>query len=379
MTQSEEELQNQGFLDRLRRSWEDPDGRKVILRRILILLVVLLALPKVWPSISKYLVGDRQIVSEAVSVDLSVIGLHLVEDRLFATGNILANQEINLSSEVSGLVVRLNIEEGEQVNRGQLLVKINDNDLQAQLKQAQYALEVMTETAERQRVLFERGGSSQEEYDASRIQLNRLKADVELLEAQIQRTEIRAPFRGVLGLRYINVGSYITPSSRIATLQDLSSVRIDFSVPERYATRILPGTQIRFSVQGVDSLFTGTVFAIEPQIDTRTRTIQVRAAAENREMLLRPGAFANIDVVLDSVEEALLVPSIALIPDMGAYRVLVYEGGLVQSRPVTIGTRTGNAVQITSGLVPGDSVLTSGLLQVQEGAPVSVSNIRYGL
>ncbi|MCH8494339.1 MAG: efflux RND transporter periplasmic adaptor subunit [Balneolales bacterium] len=375
----EEQEAKTSFIDRKKAQWNEPGGKKRVLLQGAILTVFLLALPKIIPVISDVIPSSGTLVEETFQVDVVVVQTHPLEDNLFATGNIVANQEVNLSAEVSGVITQLNIEEGARVRRGQLLVKINDNDLQAQLRQAQYALEVMTETAERQRVLFERGGTSQEEYDQSRIQLNSLKADVELLEAQIQRTEVRAPFDGVLGLKYVNVGGYITPNSRIASLQDISSIKIDFGVPERYAAQIGPGTTIRFNVQGIDSTFAGSVYAVEPQIDTRTRTLQVRAEASNDEGYLRPGSFANIDVILDDLDEAILIPSISLIPDLGAYKVISYSDGRAQSRPVTIGMRTPDAVQITSGLVPGDTVLTSGLLQVRDGMPVTVGSIRDGL
>lgn len=202
---------------------------------------------------------------------------------------------------------------------------------------------------------------------------------MEILEAQIRRTEIRAPFDGILGLKYVDIGAYITPTTRIATLQDLSNMIVDFAVPERYAQQVRIGNEIRFTVQGTDSVFTARVYAQEPQVDTRTRTIQVRAATSNEGRLLRPGSFATIDVVLDESDTAILVPSIALIPDMGAYKVYKYSGGTAIGVPVEVGSRTPTGVQITHGIVAGDTVLVSGLLRVQEGMPVQLSTINNSL
>lgn len=368
-----------GITKNLSRFWEQPERRKRFLRILGVVLIVLVILPKILPWIREF--NPFRVAPEPVVVlaDAVVISPQLLENRLFSTGNIIANQEINLSAEASGVITRLNLQEGAEVRRGQLLVKINDNNLVPQLSQTKYALELMEQNAARQRTLFERGGSSQEEFDATQIELNKLKTEVEILEAQIRRTEIRAPFDGILGLKYVDIGAYITPTTRIATLQDLSNMIVDFAVPERYAQQVRIGNEIRFTVQGTDSVFSARVYAQEPQVDTRTRTIQVRASTSNEGRLLRPGAFATIDVVLDESDTAILVPSIALIPDMGAYKVYKYSGGTAIAVPVEIGSRTPTGVQITHGIVAGDTVLVSGLLRVQEGMPVQLSAINSSL
>ncbi len=355
--------------------WKHPEHRRNILRILGIVLLILIILPKILPVIIEYNPFKTTPEPILTMADAVVIYPQSLENRLFSTGNVLAIQEINLSAEASGVITRLNMQEGAEVRRGQLLVKINDNNLVPQLSQTKYALELMEQNAARQQTLFERGGSSQEEFDTIQIELNKLKTEVEILEAQIRRTEIRAPFDGILGLKYVDIGAYITPTTRIATLQDLSNMVVDFAVPERYAQQVRIGNEIRFTVQGTDSVFTARVYAQEPQVDTRTRTIQVRAATTNEGRLLRPGAFATIDLVLDESDTALIVPSIALIPDMGAYKVYKYDNGTVVSVPVDIGSRTPTGVQIINGIAAGDTILVSGLLQVQDGMPVQLSSI----
>jgi membrane fusion protein, multidrug efflux system len=359
----------------LKEAYSDPEKRKKFWYAAAILAAVIIAYPKVAPWFSSLSVFTPEEEIELILVDAFVVQQQQLDNKINATGNLRAIQEVELSTEVSGKVIGLHIEEGAEVERGQLLVKVNDNDLQAEKRRLESNIEVMEESADRQQQLFERGGATQEDFDNTMMQLNNLRAEFASVEVQIERTEVRAPFDGVVGLTYISDGAYVTPSSRIASLQNMGSVRIDFSVPERYSANIGRGNEIRFTVQGVDSVFTGEVIATEPQIDPRTRTLQVRAVSENGEGLLNPGAFANVELILTTFDDALMIPSVALIPDAGNYKVLVHNDGFVNERPVTTGTRTRNQVQILDGLAPGDTILVSGLLQVSEGSEVELRSI----
>lgn len=354
------------------------ETRSRLLKRAGGVVLLLLILPKLWPlvtaQVAAWFVEPPE--PERFEVDAVRVERQLLDDTIQSTGTVKARYEVELSTEVAGKITELHINEGQPVQRGDLLVKINDNDLQADLKRIKSNIEVMEESENRQRQLFERGGATQEDYDATRIQLNNLRAEMAAIEAQIERTEVRAPFDGVLGLKYVDEGSYITPSTRIATLRDLGTVYLDFSVPERYSSRIRTGSEVKFTVQGVDSLFTGRVFAVEPGIDPRARTVNIRAVTDNEEGLLRSGAFANLKLVLESYDDAIMIPAIALIPDDGQYKVMVYEDGQVRERLVETGIRTRNSVQVTSGLEIGETVLINGLLQVQEGMDVALRQIR---
>ena len=358
------------------REWIRKDeSRKIMIRSGIALVVFFLLLPKLMPLLGNLGGASRDEIEEApILVEAVVPIAGTAHDRIRTTGNVRANASVNLSSEVSGKVTQIFFREGTVARRGQLLVKINDSELQADLRRAEFSLELMREKEARQRQLLESGGASQEEYNATRNELNGIEAEVELIRAQIARTEIRAPFDGVLGLRYIDEGSYISPTTRIATLQDLDAVKIDFSISERYMNRVQPGTQVDFRVQGIDSLLTGEVYAIEPQIDTQTRTAMIRAQSDNPGGMLRPGAFASVDLVIDTYEDAVMVPTSALVPSASGYSVFTVRDGRAVETPVEAGTRTADLVHVTSGIASGDTVLTSGILQVSSGSLVDIAS-----
>jgi len=227
----------------------------------------------------------------------------------------------------------------------------------------------------RRRELYSKQNISPEDYQVSLNELNAVQAEVELYEARIAKTEIRAPFDGRVGLRYVSEGAYVTPAIRIATLQDARSVKVDFAVPERYASSIGTGLTIRFRLSGSDELFSGTVYAVEPKIDPATRSLLLRARAPNPRGHLIPGAFAEIELVVEEIPDALMIPTQALVPDLEGQKVFVAAGGTARAQRVTTGTRTDTQIQITEGLMPGDTVITSGLLQVVPGLPLELTEV----
>lgn len=364
------------YSNRLKDFFSTTEIRKRFIRAGVVILVLFLLLPKVIPLFYDAVEFFEEEEEDVNIVDVIVLESTRHEDKISATGTMRANQEVELSSEVSGIITDLLINEGSEVEQGELLVKINDNDLQAERRGIEYQLEVMESAEERQRQLVEEGGATQEDYDNTLIELSDLEAAHENIEAQIERTEVRAPFDGILGLKYVNQGSYITPDTDIATLQDLSSVYIDFSVPERYAPQVQSGNEVIFELQGVDSTLIGEVYASEPRVDPHSRTLQVRAVSDNPDGILRPGAFARIELVLESFDDAIMLPSIALMPENGAYKVYTYENGTVEEVYVSTGARTEDQVQVLDGLHEQDTVLVNGLLQVSEGSSVSIGEVQ---
>jgi len=293
-----------------------------------------------------------------------------LRERLATTGTVRANEEVDIVSEVSGKISAIHFEEGSRVSEGQLLLKIDDSELLAERQRALFRVELAERDEARQRQLLEDGVISKEAYDVALGELNVLRAELQLIEAQLVKTEIRAPFDGVIGLRWVSPGSYLSSQTRIASLNDLDPVKLDFTVPERYSALMRVGDEIRFAVEGFERAFPGRIYAVEPSIDATTRSLRVRARCPNPDGSLVPGAFANVDLVLRSVSDALTVPSIAVIPELGGKKVFVYEDGAAQPRQVETGIRSETAVQITSGLVEGDLVIVSGLLQLQPGLAV---------
>lgn len=366
-----------GFLHRLGMEGDlsDPENKRKITYTFIASIAAILIIPKLIGLILDLNLFAEEPEPFIFQADAVVAEASYLEDLISSTGTVRAIQEIDLSSETSGKVIGLYINEGSEVSAGDLLVKVNDNDLQAELARLESNIELFEETSERQQQLFERGGATQEDYDNTLMQLNNLRAEHATVRVQIDRTEVRAPFDGIVGLTYISEGAYVTPSTRIASLQNTDSVRVDFTIPERYSANVRMGSQINFEVQGVDSLFTGEVIATEPQIDPRTRTVQVRAVAENTNRLLNPGAFANVELVLSAFDEALVVPSVALVPDNGSFKVLVYQDGKVRESFVETGIRLRDRIQILSGIAPGDTVLVNGLMQLSEGSDVEIRNL----
>jgi membrane fusion protein (multidrug efflux system) len=345
------------------------------IRTIIAIIALIIILPKLIPYTKKVIISFSPKEVQLFEVDVAVALPSRVDHRIFSTGDILAAQQINLNSEVSGRVVTDNLREGMRVRKGQLLVKLYDKDLQAQHQRASFSLNLAREREARQKQLFDRGGVSQEEYDATVGQVKNLEAEVALVNAEIEKTEIIAPFDGILGLKYITIGSYITPSTRISTLQDIGRVYIDFSIPEKYVAIVQPGDSIFFTVQGSENQFNGLVFAIEPQIDPSTRTVRVRGISDNRDELLRPGMLANIDLILETYENAITLPTISLIPYESGFKVFLYSQGHVIEQQVKTGIRMRNRMHIVKGVNPGDTVLINGLLQVREGTQVLVRNV----
>jgi membrane fusion protein (multidrug efflux system) len=339
-------------------------------------LLLVLALPQISASLSADDGGtSRERAQSATGVDAVVVRPGSLTTRLQTTGTLRADESVALTSEASGKVTSIRFEEGERVEKGELLLQINDAELQAQKRRLEHRLTLARDRAERQKQLLAQGGVSQEEYDATVNEVDVLESELALVEAQIEKTQVRAPFSGTVGLRQVSEGSYLSPQTTIATLQRVRPMKVDLSVPAQYASQVGTGQSIRFTVRGSDSTYAGTVYAVEPQIDAGTRTLSMRARTPNPDGRLRPGAFADVTVLLGTVDDALTVPAFAVSPSLGTQRLFVVENGTAQPRNVTLGVRTDSTVQITSGLSPGDTVITSGIQSLRAGLNVRIETL----
>ncbi len=306
------------------------------------------------------------------TVDVVTVVPQPFRETLFATGSLLAREAVQLRSERAGLVKEIRFEEGTQTAAGTELVIMDDVELQAQLARVQAQLELATALETRQGDLRKSKGISEAEYEQSAANLHIAQAEERLIQAQLAKTRIVAPFDGVAGLRLISVGAYLTPGEAICSFQDISALKIDFSLPERYLPYVKTGQKVTFRISGRSETFDASVAAIEPSIDVATRSLQVRAMVPNEEQRLLPGSFAEVEVVLDEIIEAILIPPIALIPGLKQQSVFVYRNGLVEERKVQSGLRLANAVQVVEGLKAGDELITSGILQLRPGMKVQV-------
>lgn len=301
-----------------------------------------------------------------------VLKPQVFSDNLKLSGTIEANEQVEIRSEVSGVVESINFKEGSFVTQGQLLLKINDLELRAQLSQAKTRQVLASENERRARLLLAKEAISQEEYDIASADYRSAKAQTQLISAQIAKTAVRAPFSGKIGLRSISKGTYVTPTSVIANLVNTSQVKITFSIPEKYAAQMKVGVSVSFTIAGSKEIFYAKVYAVEPGIEAATRTLKMRAIADNPNGKLIPGTFANIDLPLDKINDALLVPTQALIPVQNGKKIFVSVNGKAKEVMVETGTRTDKDVLVLSGLKVGDTVLTSGVMTLKNDSPVKV-------
>lgn len=311
----------------------------------------------------------------ALNVDGLIISPQSLTEFINSTGTLMADEEVELSFETSGKIVNILFKEGTSVKKGDLLAKINDRHLQAQLLRLKAQKKLAEEKEFRQRTLLTRDAISRESYDQIVTELQTLEADIMLVEARIAETELRAPFDGIIGLRYLSEGAYANPNSKIARLIKNKPLKIEFSVPERYAGEIQKGFPITFRVDGIDRDMNAEVYAVDPKVDIRTRTVIVRAEYPNRNEELKPGRYAGITLQLTQFPNTIAIPTESLIPEMDGDRVFVYRSGRAIPSLVRTGIRTESHIQILSGLNMGDTLLATGVMQLRQGMPISLDTI----
>jgi membrane fusion protein (multidrug efflux system) len=311
-----------------------------------------------------------------VELPVTVVTLkkETLKNQLNVTGTILPNESVSLRPEVSGLVTKISFKEGQYVSKGTPLLYLNDNDLQAQYQKLEYTQKLFESQENRQKQLLAREAISQEEYDIVLNQYNTTLSDLKLVEAQIQKTIVRAPFNGTLGLRQVSEGSVIGTGDIIATVVNMDPIKIEFSIPERYANMVEVGAPVFFSSESTEGEAEGRVYAFEPRIDAATRTLKLRAQSSNKGGKFLPGMFVKIRFVLGEIDSALMVPAESVIPELQGYKVFVVgKDQKAEERSVEIGTRTESHVQITKGLEEGEMVLTSGVLQARPGSLLKIT------
>jgi membrane fusion protein (multidrug efflux system) len=316
--------------------------------------------------------GDKKGKKPAVTVSGVVVKPQDFSNTISLSGSIDANEQIEIRSEVSGIVESISFTEGSQVSKGQILLKVNDVELRAQLIQAKTKENLASENERRAKLLLQKEAISQEEYDISSADFRTMKAQTQLIQAQIGKTSIRAPFSGRIGLRNISPGTYVTPTTLIANLVSTNQLKITFSIPEKYASQIVKGSQINFTVPNVADKFTAKIYALEPAIEMTTRTMKIRALTENSNGKLLPGTFANIELALGNIQDAIIIPTEAVIPIQDGKKVFIANNGKAKEVKVETLARTDKDVVITSGLKVGDTVLTSGMMSLKDEADVKV-------
>ena len=344
---------------------------------IIIAIVLALVLIKIF-----YLSPKNNNISKAtkgkgpvITIKAIVVQTGNVENKLVLSGTVLANEEAILRPEESGKIIAMHINEGAEVEKGQLLVKINDADLQAQLAK-QVAMQKINEEKERDlKALLAEKGVSQEEYDLALSTVQQNKADMDLTQAQIAKTEIRAPFNGVIGLKNVSEGNNVSPADIIASVQQLNPVKIDFSVPEKYAASVHINDTIFITIQGTENRYKGKVYAIDPKIDASTRSLKIRAICGNNKREIFPGSYAQVTLILKS-DNLVIMPTMAVIPDIHGQKTYVVRNGKAVSVIIETGIRNDTTVEVLKGLKAGDTVATEGIMALKPNVQVKIQGLK---
>ncbi|WP_026473330.1 efflux RND transporter periplasmic adaptor subunit [Alkaliflexus imshenetskii] len=349
------------------------------LKRTLLILLVLVVLgiiilPKT--NLFKSEAGGNGNSGMSRSLPVSAVALkpEAMENALRSAGTLVASEEVDVTTEISGIVREIYFQEGSRVKKGDLLLRIDDAELQAQRDKAIHQRELIKQTFERQQILLEKEAISREAFDRVQTDLLVIESEIKLLDTRIAKMQIRAPFEGLIGFRYVSPGTFMQPGMRVARLVKNSPLRLEFSVPERYQSEVLSGRTVYFNVAGFNETFEAVVYAVEPSVDARTRSVVLRATYPNSEYRLLPGMFADLRIIISREEDVVQVPSEAIIPQMDGELVFVYRNGRAVQTSIRTGTRTERTVAVVEGLAAGDTVITSGILQLRSGMPVTILN-----
>lgn len=312
---------------------------------------------------------------QVLEVEGMIVGTSSINQVVEVSGTVLANESTEIRPEISGRIVQLNIREGALVPKGSLLAKINDGDLQAQLKKLQVQLQIAEKAEERQRELLKIGGIAQQDYDLSLLNVNNIKADIELTQVSIGKTEIRAPYAGRLGLKSVSPGAYVSPTTLLTNITQVSQMKIEFSVPEKYSAQIRNGMPVEFSLDGTNKQYYANVLAKESTVEEATRNLRIRAIVQGTDEFLVPGSFAKVKMILGENPKAIMIPSDAVIPQARNKQVAVYNGGVAVMKNINTGIRDSSRIQVLDGLNPGDTLITTGLLFVRPESKIKLTKI----
>jgi membrane fusion protein (multidrug efflux system) len=312
----------------------------------------------------------------ALAVEGYIVNATILNSSIQVAGTLLPFEETEILPEVAGKVVFLDIKEGALVRKGTLLARLFDGDLQAQLHKLSVQLQIAQKTQERQDQLLKIGGISQQDYDLSLLNVSTIKADMQILRASINKTVIKAPFDGKIGFKNISIGAYITPQTVITTIRQVSKLKLEFSVPEKYANKVTVGNYISFTTETSPGKHSAKIIATESGITQDNRSLKVHALIEHVDKEITAGGFANVNFDMGNNNNAIMIPTQAIIPQARDKKVIVYRDGIANFNTVTTGVRDSVKVEILNGLAEGDTVITTGLLSIKPGEKIQISSIK---
>jgi membrane fusion protein (multidrug efflux system) len=310
-----------------------------------------------------------------LSVEAYIVKSGPVDNVIVVPGTIFPNEQIQVRSELSGRIEELNFTEGTFVKKGTILVKVDDSELKAQLQKLEAQISQAKADESRKKQLIEVNGITQEEYDLSVTKIKEYEADIALIKSRIYKSSIRAPFDGFVGLRFASPGAYVSSGDIISTLVETNPVKVEFNVPEKYVGGIKDKMEVKFSLSGNPREFKGIVYAFDPMIDASSRTLKVRALGNNSGNDLVPGAFVEVSLEMDKITDALMIPTLALVPLMNGQNVYLVKNGRAKLQEVNTGIRNEKMIQVIKGVDELDTVVVTGLLAIRNGVPLIVSKI----
>lgn len=320
--------------------------------------------------------NEQKSAPPALAADIIVLKKDSIQNNYYGTGSLLPNEEVELKAQISGRIMEVLFNEGELAQKNQVLVKIDDREWQAQRQRFKADLDNAEKDLHRKKALLEIKGVSQEEIDNAENRVNMLKANIAELDVKIDNANIKAPFNGRLGLRMVSQGDFINAGSSIVRISDNSKLKLDFSIPEHFANKVIKGQNLTFYISNSKQEHTATVYATEPRINASNRSLEVRALVNNAHEDILPGSFANVVLTLEKLNNALLVPTEAIVLELNATKVWRIKNGKAQKVEVETGVRFTKNVQLSNGVNAGDSILITGLLQVREGMPLVARSVK---
>lgn len=319
--------------------------------------------------------GQTQRPKGPTTVEGFLVQISSVSEDVEVPGTLLPAEETQIRAEVSGRIIQLNLPEGTVVPNGFLLVKLFDQDLQAQLRKLEVQLQIAVKTVQRQRELLAINGISQQDFDLIALNVDNLKADIQATKISITKTEIRAPYEGQIGLRNVSMGAYLSTADIITVLREVKQLRLEFSIPEKYAKNIAKGYIVKFKVDGGKVTHNAVVIATEGNVEQNTRTLKIRAMVSERDAELVPGIFAKVNLQLGQDAMALMIPSQAIIPQARNKQVILLRKDSAVFTVIETGIRDSAYVQIVKGLHAGDTVITTGLMAIRPNGKIMISTL----
>lgn len=310
-----------------------------------------------------------------LNVEAMVANTHELSADIEVPGTIMANESTEIHPEVSGRLVYLNVREGAIVGKGTLLAKLYDGDLQAQLKKLEVQLQIAEQNENRSSQLLKIQGISQQDYDVSLLAVHNIRADMEVLRANMTKSNIYAPYSGKLGLKNISPGAYVSPATIITTISQVSQLKIQFDIPEKYGPGVKKGESVDFTIDGSTKTFNASIMATEDAIEENTRSLAVRAVVKNSDADLIPGAFAKVKIVLGKTADAILIPNSSIVPQGRKKLIFVFKNNKAIATEITTGVRDSTNIQVLTGLKKGDTVITTGLLFLKPNSDVKLSKV----